>query len=365
MNTLIDLYNISAPSRHEDMMVNYIEEKLNEYGATTYRDAHNNLYATKGISDTYPCVVAHTDEVHNKKPKNFSVFQVADMLIGIDTKKNKYVGIGADDKNGIWVALETFRQREIVKGAFFVSEEIGCVGSSMADMEFFDDCRFVLQCDRRGSSDFISNASGVELSTMDFVEAIGIEQFGYREADGMMTDVMQLKQNGLGVCCANISCGYYNPHTDTEYTVYSELENALRLVLHIVDNLTEVYPHEYEAYGYRYGYGSGYGYNNWLGYGSKKADKRDYDYGYYSYNDDVGYTEWGLEKKVEDIIYECDFDEGLVLEKVLDFYISLEDEYDRKYVASTYEWLMGSPLITDKPKKKKNKKRKNKTIIPF
>ena len=35
-----------------------------------------------------------------------------------------------------------------------------------------------------------------------------------------MTDVEQLVDNGLDVCCFNMSSGYYNPHTDTEVVDY-------------------------------------------------------------------------------------------------------------------------------------------------
>ena len=244
MKDLIELYYISAPSGKENRMVNHIEKKLRSFGVTTYRDKANNLYATKGVSETYPCIVAHTDEVHAYKPKGFKVVQYQNMLFGIDANRSKFSGIGADDKNGIWVALKCFEKYDVMKAAFFVSEEIGCVGSRVADMNFFDDCRFVLQCDRKNGSDFITNASMTELCSDEFVKAAQIKRFGYKPAHGIMTDVMQLKHNGLSVSCANISCGYYNAHTENEYTVIPELENCLKLVENIIETCTDVYPHE-------------------------------------------------------------------------------------------------------------------------
>jgi hypothetical protein len=35
-------------------------------------------------------------------------------------------GLGADDKNGIWIALQCLKKYDTVKVAFFVSEEVGC-----------------------------------------------------------------------------------------------------------------------------------------------------------------------------------------------------------------------------------------------
>lgn len=245
MKLLIDLYNISSPSYKEDMMVDFIESKLEALGAFTYRDDMNNLYAIKGESETYPCIVAHTDEVHSKKPRFFEVCVIHDMIFGIDTANSRFAGIGADDKNGIWVALKCFEKFDVIKGAFFVAEEVGCIGSQNADMSFFDDCRFVLQCDRKNGDDFIVNASGVELCSKAFLDDVDLESFNYEEDRGMMTDVMQLKENGLEVSCVNISCGYYNPHTDEEYTNILELENCLALVEDIIERMTDVYPHEY------------------------------------------------------------------------------------------------------------------------
>lgn len=43
----------------------------------------------------------------------------------------------------------------------------------------------------------------------------------------MMTDVLELKERGLGVSCINLSCGYYEPHSDEEFTVKKDLLNCL------------------------------------------------------------------------------------------------------------------------------------------
>lgn len=64
-------------------------------------------------------------------------------------------------------------------------------------MEFFEDCRFVIQPDRRGSGDLITSISGLSLCSDDFIKDIHPERFGYKETDGLMTDIEQLKENGL------------------------------------------------------------------------------------------------------------------------------------------------------------------------
>ena len=59
-----------------------------------------------------------------------------------------------------------------------------------------------------------------------------------------MTDVEQLKENGLNVSCINISCGYYEPHTDNEFTDKNDLMKCLVFIEHIITSCTKVYPHE-------------------------------------------------------------------------------------------------------------------------
>lgn len=243
MELLKNLYRIASPSGREKAMQSFIREQLSEIGASFYEDASGNIYATKGVSETYPCIVAHMDEVHRRRKNGFTIITTKGLMFGYNTLDMEQVGIGADDKNGIWVCLKAMQKYDNIKCAFFVSEETGCQGSYNADMSFFDDCRFVLQCDRRGSSDFITIASCTELCSAEFLNDIKLEAFGYYENHGAMTDVMALKESGLNISAANISCGYYNPHTNQETTCINDLENCFNLVCWIIENCTKVYVH--------------------------------------------------------------------------------------------------------------------------
>lgn len=290
MQTLYELYKVHSPSTKEKKMREFIKDyvRRNIEGAVVDQDRKGNVYVTRGESETYPCVVAHMDQVQDIHSKDFRVWIYEGKLMGFSGSRMKMEGLGADDKNGIWVALKCLEKYDVMKCAFFVGEEIGCEGSSVAKMSFFDDCRWVIQCDRRNGCDLITDASGTELCSKEFVEAIQPERFGYKEEMGMMTDVMTLKENGLNVSCVNLSCGYYRPHTDEEFTVVSELENCLAFVEWIVENVTDVYPHKYEYKTYNY-YGcrngssaySGSGYwdknGRWVSYNSQKY-KYDFDW---------------------------------------------------------------------------------------
>ena len=252
MNLLKKLYEIHSPSRNERAMKKFIKGYVKKHipGVTFRSDHVGNLYMTRGISETYPCIVAHLDQVQREHSKDFKAIETEDIIFGYSPKNRKREGLGADDKNGIWIALKCLEKYECIKVAFFVSEEIGCVGSRGADLSFFEDTRFVIEPDRRGFENLITDISYTSLCSNDFLRDIGFERFGYKEESGMMTDVLELKERGLGVSCINLSCGYYEPHTHEEFTVKKDLLNCLRLVEHIIENCQSVYPHENLDSGY-------------------------------------------------------------------------------------------------------------------
>jgi hypothetical protein len=173
-----------------------------EKGATVWSDKQN-VYAVKGNAETYPCVVAHTDTVHRIVPDDrYNVSLSADRkYFAWDSKTNDYLGVGGDDKCGIFIGLAMLDLVPNIKLAFFRDEEIGCKGSFEADMDFFSDVGIVLQADRRGTGDFVTEIGG------------------------------------LGVSTANLSAGYHNPHSRYEYIDADELELAHDLIHDLVATL--------------------------------------------------------------------------------------------------------------------------------
>jgi len=206
-------------------------------------DKPGNLYITKGKSSTFPCIVAHMDQVQERHSKDFIAYEAEDIIIGFSPKHKEQQGLGADDKCGLWIALKCLQKFDCLKLAFFVGEEVGCKGSGLADMAFFDDCRFVIEPDRKGSEDLITQIGWTPLCSDDFLKDIGFKKFGYKEAEGMMTDIEALKDKGLMLSCINLSCGYYRPHSNEEFVYKPALLNCLAFVEHIIKTCTQVYPH--------------------------------------------------------------------------------------------------------------------------
>ena len=252
MNTTLDwrllkkLYSIHSPSGKEDKMIAFLISYLKSLHGNIKlgKDSYGNLYAWKGESETYPCIVAHLDQVQRNHPRDFRAIETRDIIFGFSAKEHSICGLGADDKNGIIICLEAIKKYDCMKVVFFKEEETGCRGSSHAEMKFFEDCRFVIQCDRKGNSDLITNIGCSDLCSEKFIQDIDPEKWGYKEETGMMTDVEALKERGLSVSAINMSCGYYNPHTDEEITVKRDLEKCWRFVQHIIEDCTETYPHE-------------------------------------------------------------------------------------------------------------------------
>lgn len=260
---LFQLYAIHSPSGNEKKMRKFLRKQAAECGATKIdTDKKGNLLIVKGESDTYPCLAAHIDQVQKNHSKDFTVVEIGDDVIGWSPKCHCQQGLGADDKNGIFICLELLRKFDVMKVAFFVGEEVGCVGSSEVDLEFFKDCRFIIEPDRKDSSDLITSMFCGDVCSDDFVNAIGYKSYGYDHDQGSITDVGELVERGVGISCLNLSCGYYDPHTDHEYTILSELQNCMDFVEHIVETCTDVYPFEY-----KYGYGGYGGYGSYGGYG--------------------------------------------------------------------------------------------------
>ena len=247
MEKLLEVLSIQSVSGDQFRMFAYIIRQLQDIPNVTYYTDDGNVYIQRGIAEDYPCMVAHMDTVHDIV-EDLHPLVFNGMITGFNRVAMEQTGIGGDDKVGIYIALECLRTFDDIKVAFFRDEEIGCVGSYVADMTFFEDCRFVLQCDRRGNNDFIVDASGVELSSKWFKEDVYpiLTGYGYKFANGMMTDVMALKENGIGCSVANMSCGYYNPHTSQEFVDSLEVENCLDMCKTLIRCCTKVYGHKHK-----------------------------------------------------------------------------------------------------------------------
>jgi len=112
-------------SAHQDRFINWLKERLEKTpGVRVSQDKFGNLYAVKGDTDLYPCVIAHTD-INQDFKKELRIERTDKFVYGIDNETGLQCGVGFDDKNGCLFALMMFDLIDEIKIAFFKDEEIG------------------------------------------------------------------------------------------------------------------------------------------------------------------------------------------------------------------------------------------------
>lgn len=247
LNRLIEVLSVPTYSRDEKLMIEYLQKVLTDKGYEHYTDTHGNIYVTKGLTEHYPCFIAHTDTVHpvnlnmtvlKENNKNLGV-----TLRGVDNVTKKPSGIGGDDKCGVYLALEMLDTLPNVKVALFVSEEIGCKGSMYADSDFFKNVGYVIQYDSPGGDSMSLTLMGRYLFNQEsnFANKVGglIKEHGIVEwAYHPYTDVWQIMEK-FDIACLNLAAGYYKYHTDNEYVVVEDVQNGFELGLKLVESLGE------------------------------------------------------------------------------------------------------------------------------
>lgn len=237
MKLLQQLYKITSKSGMEDRIKAFVLDYLKDIDLSATTDNIGNIFITKGVSESYPCIAAHLDEIH--PPCEREVVVDGDIVYTVDKLWNR-VGCGADDKNGLWIIMNILKTEPVLKVALFVQEErdgdqAGCRGARACDLSFFDDVRYVIECDRKGASDVVHiGKDDTHLCDSNFIHADMLQKYGCKMVKGGKTDVVELKMRGLNIPVCNVSCGYYDAHKNSEYTRFSELERCLAFVKEIL-----------------------------------------------------------------------------------------------------------------------------------
>jgi tripeptide aminopeptidase len=252
--------SVQSESCNQRDMQRYLCRTITRLGHTPIQDKIGNIYVTKsdGTDLPYPTVIAHMDTVHTVLPHDqFTILGHNGEWFGYNPVKRQTTGIGGDDKVGIFIALTALIAFDRIKLAFFVDEEIGCQGSRHANIDFFDNSAFVIQCDRKGYGDVVQEIIGTELFGDDFKTALEPLMTAYDmrpTRNGGITDVGELKDLGLAVACTNISCGYYKPHDDDEFVVLDDVRDTTSFVLDVIQALGDTrWPHT-DPYTFRSGH---------------------------------------------------------------------------------------------------------------
>ena len=223
---------VLSPSYQEKAMVEFIITHIEQMGPRSgvrcRVDEHNNVFITKGDAEFLPCVAAHIDTVHRLAPA--TIVQHGGLLVGFD-EAGRRTGIGGDDKAGVFICLELLERFDNIAVALFAAEEVGCVGSRNADPEFFERVGYVIEfdCPGRGLVSYTSGGVRLFQNDGDFITAalpIMCRHGALNWQHHPFSDVKTIGRR-FGLCCLNVSSGYYNWHRRDEFVKLSDVEHAL------------------------------------------------------------------------------------------------------------------------------------------
>jgi hypothetical protein len=253
---LKEVLSIPSKTYREELMVQYLVKWLTENNIEHFVDEHKNVYATKQESSVipedfyFPCVVSHTDTVHDICNINIDEEQLynaqGELKLSLKAYDNSGdpTGIGGDDKCGVFACLTLLKELPYLKAAFFVSEETGCHGSKKAKEEFFKNVGYAIQFDAPENWMITEKCFGQVLfdRDSDFFQACdkvlteGMIKEDMQYMVHPYTDVYALRGK-FDFSCINFSIGYYDYHTRNEYVVVEDVFNGIEMGRRMISEL--------------------------------------------------------------------------------------------------------------------------------
>ena len=246
---LKEILSIPSYSGNELKLVNFICELLKKNKISYEVDNMLNIYCTKGEAEYYPCVVAHTDTVHNNnyidvrtelKKKSNNVLKEA--YKGY-TRRGKPFRFGFD-KAGVFACLSLLTELPVLKATFFVSNKLSCFGTIAADPNFFENVGYTIEFDKphdplkANFSEFMPFSKNISKNS-EFSQKVNsvlqdntIQEYALR---GHSFD--NAIKSSFDFCGTNLSIGYYNYCSSDEYVVIEDVENGINIGKKMIEKL--------------------------------------------------------------------------------------------------------------------------------
>lgn len=290
--------NVHFENKKFENICKMSQTTLKKYLETELKGVYKDVTSGDGFlfakGDLPILLLAHLDTVHKTLPKTI----VYDLTNGSIYSTN---GIGGDDRCGVYMILEIIKKYNC-SVLFCEDEEIGGVGAKKfikTDLANELEFNYAIEFDRKGSHDAVF----YDCDNEDFEEFI-TEDF-YKTAYGSFSDISVVAPF-LKCAAVNLSCGYYNAHTENEYVILSEMDASIKAACKIIEKTTEKdkfeyieAEHNYMNYDWYKKYFGGYSSNsksgsnyNWYG---EYEDAYDEIYEFYyliEFMNKKGYQDW-------------------------------------------------------------------------
>lgn len=228
---LLELISETTPSGSES----YLVEKM---GLTLEKDLCGNYY--KIIGDN-PKVMftSHLDNACTTKQKvNFEIVNLSGINF-IKTDGNTI--LGADDKAGVVLMINMINNNVPGLYYFFISEEIGSVGSSCLSENYdkYDFLNGINQCvsfDRKNTNSIITHQNSLRSCSDEYANELmsQLNKSGLKyklDPTGRSSDSFEFINHIPE--CTNISVGYKNEHKKTEMLNITFIDNLSEALLKV------------------------------------------------------------------------------------------------------------------------------------
>ena len=263
-------------SAMEKYLTDHKYETINENGF---------LYA-KGTEPVL--LLAHMDTVHKERCKDF---------VEKDGKISSPQGIGGDDRCGIYIIMQIVKELHC-SVLLCEDEEKGRIGAekfanathevddgagNIIKSKYIDhlDVNYMIEFDRKGNNDAVFYGC----DNPEFTKFI-TSTTRYKFAHGSYSDISTVGPKSK-IAAVNLSCGYYNAHSTSEYVVFDEMLNTIEVAKKLIATKSEKFEYIEKKYTYPSYYSRGsmmthkapaYDYGSHYGRGHDYYD--DYEYGH-------------------------------------------------------------------------------------
>lgn len=159
-------------------------------------------------------LVAHMDTVHKKQ---------CEEIVTLNGVLSSPQGIGGDDRCGIFMIANIVKDLHC-SVLLCEDEEIGMVGAKkFCVSKYIDqlDVNYMIELDRKGVDDAVFYSCANE----EFIKFV-LDATGNTKAWGSFSDISTLMPI-TKLCGVNLSCGYFNAHTTSEYVNYKVMTDAI------------------------------------------------------------------------------------------------------------------------------------------